>query len=113
MTHLTEEPAGGPQAEPAIYYASRDYLKMMFDRTALQQQYNVNMSGGTEKVNYFVSLGYLSQEGLLNNFGFDDSPADSRNQRINFRTNFDFNFIKNLELNLAVSGTFSDLRSFS
>lgn len=113
MTHLTEEQRVALRQSPAIYYASRDYLKMMFDRTALQQQYNVNMSGGTEKVNYFVSLGYLSQEGLLNNFGFDDSPADSRNQRINFRTNFDFNFIKNLELNLAVSGTFSDLRSFS
>lgn len=113
MTHLTEEQRVALRQSPAVYYASRDYLKMMFDKTALQQQYNVNLSGGTETVNYFVSLGYLSQDGLLNNFGFTNSPADSRNQRINFRSNFDFNFVKNLELNLNVSGTFSDLRSFS
>ena len=113
MTHLTEAQRAALRQSPAIYYASHDYLNMMFDRLAPQQQYNVNLSGGSEKVNYFVSLGYLNQTGLLNDFGFKESPADTRNQRINFRTNFDFNFIKNLELNLSVSGTFSDLRSFS
>jgi len=113
MTNLTEEQRIALKNSPAVYYGSHDYMSEIFNRTAPQQQYNINLSGGVEKVKYFVSLGYLNQEGMLNNFGFKDSPADTRNQRISFRNNFDFNFIKNLELNVSVSGQFSDFRTFS
>lgn len=33
-------------------------------RTALTQEYNLSVNGGSEKVKYFLSLGYLDQEGI-------------------------------------------------
>jgi len=113
MSQLTEAQKVALSNSPAMYYASHDYLKEIFNRTAIQQQYNINLSGGTDKVNYFVSVGYLNQEGLLNNFGIKNTAADTRNERITFRNNFDFNFIKNFEFNLSVSGYFTDLRTFT
>jgi len=113
MTFLTEEQRVALSNSPAVYYGSHDYLNEIFNQTAPQQQYNLNLSGGSEKVKYFVSLGYLNQEGMLNNFGMKDTPADTRNQRISFRNNFDFNFVKNLEFNVSVSGQFGNFRTFA
>lgn len=34
-------------------------------RTGLNQDYNVSVSGATERVNYYMSIGYLSNEGVV------------------------------------------------
>lgn len=39
-------------------------------RKAVQMQQNVGISGGNEKQNYFLSLGYLRQEGIVMNTDF-------------------------------------------
>lgn len=41
-----------------------DWNEELF-RIANKQDYNVNVSGGDEKSNYYISLGYLNEEGLL------------------------------------------------
>lgn len=40
-----------------------DYLDELF-RTAKTQQYDLSVSGGSEKSKYYLSLGYLDQEGI-------------------------------------------------
>lgn len=40
-----------------------DYLDELF-RTAKTQQYDLGVSGGNDKTRYFLSLGYLDQEGI-------------------------------------------------
>lgn len=57
---------------------------------SLQQQYNVNVTGGTDKVKYFVSTGAMMQDGFYN---FDDITCFNR---YNFRTNLDFNITNRL-----------------
>jgi TonB-linked SusC/RagA family outer membrane protein len=68
-------------------YLLRDYSP--------QQQYNLNMSGGTNDARYFVSLGFLNQDGAykLGNF-FDEFSANPNFKRYNLRANFDFNLSK-------------------
>ena len=34
-------------------------------RTGLRQEYNLNITGGTEKMNFYASLGYLKNEGVV------------------------------------------------
>ena len=41
-----------------------DYLDLI-TRTAYTQNYNLSMSGGSEKIQYLVSGGYLDEEGLI------------------------------------------------
>ena len=50
MTFLTEEQRVALSNSPAVYYGSHDYLNEIFNQTAPQQQYNLNLSGGSEKV---------------------------------------------------------------
>src|SRR5690554_3943986 len=47
-------------------------------RTGLRQQYDLSISGGSENTRYFVSRGYLNEEGWIRTSEFE---------RINLRTN--------------------------
>lgn len=40
-------------------------------QNGLRQEYNINMNGGTEKTNYYMSFGYLNDEGYTVNSGFE------------------------------------------
>lgn len=73
-----------------------DYMLKDF---APQQMYNLNVSGGTNDAKYFVSLGYLNQDGIYKLGSFlDDFSANPNFKRYNIRSNFDFNLSKNLSL---------------
>lgn len=56
--------------------------------------HNISVNGGTESMRYFLSAGYLSQDGIIDNFDF---------QRYNVRSNIDANLNQGfrLELDLA------------
>lgn len=49
-------------------------------RTASLQNYQLNVSGGTEKTRYYVAGGYFNQQGISQNSGFD---------RFNFKLNLE------------------------
>lgn len=53
----------GILANGAKAMVDTDYLDALF-RTATTQQYDLSVSGGSEKTKYFASLGYMKQEGL-------------------------------------------------
>ena len=42
-----------------------DWIGSAFNTIAPQDQHNINISGGTDRVNAFLNLGYLSQGGIL------------------------------------------------
>lgn len=46
-----------------------DWAKELFN-SGLRQEYNVNMSGATDKTSYYMSFGYLNDEGYIVNSGF-------------------------------------------
>ena len=51
-------------SDPVIY-PNTDWRKYIFKDTYLQTQHNINISGGTDRVRYFTSLGYLYQDGMI------------------------------------------------
>ena len=68
MSDLNEVQRNALLNSPALYYTSHDYMKEFFRKSAPQQQYNINVSGGTDKVNYFTSVGFLNQQGLTSDY---------------------------------------------
>ncbi len=82
-------------------YLIRDYSP--------QQQYNLNMSGGTTDARYFVSLGFLNQDGAykLGNF-FDEFSANPNFKRYNLRANFDFNLTKDWSIAIKAGSEISN-----
>lgn len=104
MSNLTAQQKIQLKNSEAIYYTSHDYYKEQFGGTGNQQQYNLNISGGTEKVKYFTSLGYFHQQGILNNTSYHGSNTNSDFKRYNFRSNFDIDVIKNFQISINLAG---------
>lgn len=70
-----------------------------------QQQYNINISGGTKTVRYFVSGGLINQNGFYQN---DDLTKYSR---FNFRSNLDVDVSKDLTASLSIGSRVENLNS--
>ena len=66
-----------------------DWVSEIMKDNSHQQQYNINVSGGTKMLKYFVSGGYMSQDGFYKNDPYTNFT------RYNFRSNFDINITNN------------------
>ena len=66
-----------------------DWVDEIMKDHSQQQQYNLNVSGGTKMLKYFVSGGYMSQDGFYKNDPYTNFT------RYNFRSNFDINITNN------------------
>jgi len=104
MSNLTADQKTALLNSPALYYTSHNYYQDQFGGTGLQQQYNLNVSGGTSKVRYFTSLGYFHQNGILTNGNYGGANTDPSFQRYNFRSNFDIDVAKNFQLSVNIGG---------
>lgn len=78
-------------------YESTDWYDEVVRPWAPQQQYNLNVRGGTEKASYFASLGYLNEGGMWR-------TNSSNFQRFNFRSNMDVKITDALSASLSLSG---------
>ena len=81
-----------------------DYI--MKDIT-LQQQHNLNISGGTDRVRYFISAGFYSQDGLFKEFGSNYNYG-YQYKRFNYRSNLDLKATKTTTLSFNVAGNVSN-----
>lgn len=86
-----------------MIYPDVDWLDYMLKSSAPQYQYNVNVSGGSSRVRYFVSLGYLNQKGLFNTFEADKKNNFNYN-RYNYRANVDIDITKTTQVSINLGG---------
>ena len=84
-------------------FPNTDWIDYMMKNAAWQEQVNVNVSGGTEKVRYFVSAGFLNQNSLFKTFSKNDDETFKFN-RFNYRANLDINVSKYSQLALTLGG---------
>lgn len=79
-----------------------DWMGAIFKTTVPQQQHNLTVNGGAEKVKYFLNLGYMQQDGALRSGSMDYD-------RWNFRANVDANITKRLKTSLSVGGYMDEM----
>lgn len=86
-----------------IRFPDTDWIDYCFKDAAFQSQHNVNISGGTESVRYFVSLGAYTQDGL---FKQQALPYDFnfKYRRFNYRANLDYDVTKTTTLSVNIGG---------
>lgn len=77
-------------------HPDEDLTDRIMKDCSTQQQYNVNISGGTKFIKYFVSTGMMMQNGFFN---FDDI---TKFDRYNFRSNLDVQFTKDLSAQINI-----------
>lgn len=88
-----------------ILYPSIDWKEYMTKKAAIQTQHNLNISGGTDNVRYFISVGYLYQDGLMKDFGKGNGY---KYNRYNYRTNLDLSISKSTTLKIGIGGVVGD-----
>lgn len=94
-----------------ILYPSIDWYDYLTDKTAIQTQHNVNVSGGTKDIRYFVSLGFLYQDGFMKQLDGLEYNNDYSYTRYNYRANLDVNLSKATILKFGLGGIVGNTRS--
>ncbi|MBQ3630652.1 MAG: TonB-dependent receptor [Prevotella sp.] len=91
-------------------YPDVNWYEEIFKKSAQQSNMNVDVSGGSDRLKYFVSVGYFSQNGLVRDFDSgDELNSNYRYRRFNFRSNLDFQVTKNLSMRLDITSRFMNI----
>lgn len=90
-----------------------NWYDQIFKTSSLQYNTNVDISGGSEAIKYFVSGGAFSQDGNLYDF---DNEGDQVNnnyyfRRFNLRSNLDVQATKSLNLRLDFRANFNRINT--
>lgn len=84
--------------DPTDGYDNYDYIGKVFG-TGMTTKHTVSMQGGTENHTYYASIGYLGQEGNIDNFKYN---------RYSMRFNLESKLAKYWTLQMGASGFVSD-----
>ncbi len=82
-----------------------DWRTNLFKKFSQQYRGNVDIQGGTEKVKYFISGGYLYQDGMVKDFSSQVGINNNYyNQRYNYRSNLDIKVTSTTDFHLDLYG---------
>ncbi|MDE6648302.1 MAG: TonB-dependent receptor [Muribaculaceae bacterium] len=87
-----------------IRFPNMRWTDEIFKKVTMQQQHNVNISGGNKKVKYFISAGYFGQDGIFDQYGRNDYAFDYRYNRFNYRSNLDIDVTPTTVVSVNVAG---------
>ena len=93
-----------------VMFPNTHWNEIMFRKAFMQTKNNINISGGSDKVRYFVSMGYMYQNGLLKqipNMSYDNNYSYNR---YNYRANLDFKLTESTDMKFNISGVVGDTR---
>ena len=86
-----------------------NWYKAIVKNNWLRTQHNLNFSGGTKFATFFVSLGYMFEDGMFKHFqpinGYKTSNSFTR---YNFRSNLDFNLTSSTVFSIKFGGRLED-----
>lgn len=102
--------------EASVYYGSGDSIVKQATlqnggntdwyneilKTGFFQNHNLSLSGGSDKINYFFSAGYLADEGIIRTNKFE---------RFTLRNNNDYKISNKFKISTLVSYSYSKLRN--
>ena len=87
-----------------LLYPNKNWREEVFNDVFVQSKNNINISGGSENVKYFVSMGFLYQNGILKQLPFVDYDNNYRYNRYNYRANLDIKLSPTTQMKLNVGG---------
>ncbi len=87
----------------AIRYPDNNWYDLVMRDVAQTTDANINVTGGNNRVNYFISFGYKNEGSIFKSSPFMEK-SEFRYDRINYRANLDFNFTPTTQLSYKVGG---------
>lgn len=77
-------------------YANENWYDAAFKKSSIMQSHSINVSGGAEKIKYFLNAGYLKQLGMF-------KSEDLKFNRYNVRSNIDAQLNKRLKISFDLA----------
>lgn len=102
----------GEPADP-YWHPNQNWQKILFKSHAPIMKGNINLSGGNNKVQYFISSGYVTQGGIFNTESkkFLGYKPQSSLDRYNFRSNIDFRFNQKVKAFVNIASSVEKINS--
>jgi len=88
-----------------------NWYDVIFKTFAFQENANLDISGGSDKLKYFISGGAFSQNGLVRDFTdpFNQVNTNYFYRRYNYRSNLDFDVTKTTKIRLDMTLRFGNI----
>jgi len=93
------------------YFPNVDWYKTMTKNYGVSKTYNINVRGGTKKVSYFVSLGYVNDGDIYDLQKNDEFDPSYYYKRYNWRSNLDFKLTKSTKLSVNIAGKIGNINN--
>lgn len=94
--------------EDTDLYPNVDWMNEVFQDFSTNEKVNMNVSGGSEKIRYYVSGAYLHENGILKTDEMEDKKSRLKFDRFNFRSNIDIDLSKTTLFKLNLGGYYKE-----
>lgn len=91
-----------------LLYPNVNWLDEVFNDYGRNRQALVNVSGGVQDAQYYVSLGYYDETGLFVTDGLESYDSGTRFKRYNFTSNLTIDITKTTNINVGIQGYLSE-----
>lgn len=83
-------------------YPNVSWLDELYSGGASYQRYNLNVSGGNERLRYFVSGSFYDEDGMYRENDLEQYNSNINLQRYNFRSNIDIHLTESTQFSLGI-----------
>lgn len=85
-------------------YPNVDWYKVLFNKFGSSNRANLNVTGGSNTADYYISAGYYNEVGLFKRDKIQSYNSAIKYQRFNFTSNVDVQMTKTTKLELGING---------
>ncbi len=85
---------------PDWLYPQNDWYDIMFKPVNINHRANVTARGGSKVLQYYASLNYTQDQGMLKTDKLNDFDVNIKSNTTTFRTNLTINLAKGIQLNI-------------
>ena len=90
-------------------YPNVNWFDQIFKDWSDNTNANLTIRGGGERARYFISGGFLQDNGNLKDYGLNDYSTNISLKRYNFRSNIDITVTKSTVVNLELGANLTDM----
>ena len=100
----------GSPSYPSWVYPANDWYDIMFHDYSINHRAGLNIRGGSRLVQYYTSVNYVHDEGMLKTDRLNQFKCNIENSTFSFRTNLNIDLSAGIRLNINTSANLDKYR---
>lgn len=100
----------GSPLYPSWVYPANDWYDIMFHDYSINHRAGLNIRGGSRLVQYYTSVNYVRDEGMLKTDRLNQFKTNIENNTFSFRTNLNIDLSAGIRLNINTSANLDKYR---